>query len=50
MNEKSEVTYGSIKPPDPKVINDIFTKFGFNPNLMKSNECANIVPQGIRLA
>ena len=50
MNEKSNVTYGSITPPDPKVINDIFDKFAFNPNLMKSNECANIVPQGIRLA
>lgn len=50
MNEKSEVTYGSIKPPDPKVINDIFIKFGFNPNWMKSDECASIVPQGIRLA
>lgn len=50
MNEKSEVTYGSITPPDPKVINDIFTKFSFNPNWMKPDECASIVPQGIRLA
>jgi hypothetical protein len=50
MNEKSEVTYGSIKTADPKVINDIFNKFSFNPNWMKPDECASIVPQGIRLA
>lgn len=50
MNEKSEVTYGSITPPDPKVINDILSKFGFNPDWMKPDECAKIVPRGIRLA
>ena len=48
MNEKSEVTYGSITL-DPKVINDILNKFGFNPDWMKPIECAKVVPQGIRL-
>ena len=53
MNENSNVTYGSIKSPDPKVINDIFTKFGFNPNWLnnRSNEMiAHVVPKGIALS
>ena len=53
MNENSNVTYGSITPPDPKVINEIFTKFGFNPDWLNnhSNEMvAHVVPKGIALS